>query len=56
MKNLIYNINPPCPKCPYTLGLIHTTVSPCSQCKSGGYRAYERFKKLAAANVEQKRG
>ena len=52
MKNLIYSIKPPCSKCPYTLGLVHTTVSPCPQCKVDGYQAYKRFKKSTASTLE----
>lgn len=33
----------PCDKCPYTLGQVRTTVNPCPQCKTNGYRMYERF-------------
>lgn len=53
MENLIYCIIPPCSKCPYTLGLVRTTVSPCPQCKSDGYRAYEQFKRRTATTGEQ---
>lgn len=35
----------PCPKCPYTLGLIHTVTNPCPECKLNGYSAYEWFRK-----------
>ena len=44
LKKQIWWIRPPCPKCPYTLGLIRTTISPCPQCKADGYQAYKRFK------------
>lgn len=46
MKKLIYQIKPPCPRCPYTLGLVHTFSNPCPQCKANGYRTYEEFRKL----------
>lgn len=45
MKNLLHQIKPPCDKCPYTLGLIQTTVNPCPQCKLNGYQSYEWFLK-----------
>ena len=45
MNNLIYKIKPPCDKCPYKLGLVHTVVNPCPQCKANGYQSYEMFKK-----------
>ena len=45
LKKLIYGINPPCAKCPYKLGLVHTVVNPCPQCKENNYKTYERFKK-----------
>lgn len=44
-KKLIYQIKPPCDKCPYKLGQVRTTVNPCPQCKANGYQSYERFKK-----------
>ena len=43
MKDLLYKVKPPCDKCPYKLGLVHTVVNPCPQCKANGYNAYERF-------------
>ena len=45
MKKLVYQLKPPCPKCPYTLGLVHTLVNPCPQCKANGYQTFERFQK-----------
>jgi len=38
-------INPPCKKCPYKLGMIQTPVNPCPQCKVNDYKSYELFKK-----------
>lgn len=35
----------PCSQCPYTLGLIHTLVNPCPQCKLNGYRSFKWFRK-----------
>lgn len=42
---LIYRVKPPCSKCPYKLGQIRTVTNPCPQCKSNGYKAFERFQK-----------
>lgn len=47
LKSLIYQIIPPCKKCPYKLKQVHTVVNPCPQCKLNGYSAYERFKEQA---------
>lgn len=46
MKNPLKRLLPPCPKCPYKLGLIHTVANPCPQCKLEGYSTYERFRKM----------
>lgn len=53
MKDLAHKIKPPCPKCPYKLGLVHTLVNPCPQCKANGYRMFEQFQRKAQ---EQERG
>ncbi len=45
MKAILYTMKPPCPRCPYKLGLVHTVVNPCPQCKENGYKTYEQFKK-----------
>ena len=42
-EKVIYKIKPPCPKCPYTLGQVHTLKNPCPECKLNGYRMYEIF-------------
>lgn len=52
IKKLIYQIKPPCPECPYTLGLVHTFANPCPQCRSYGYRTFERFKKEVAGRPD----
>lgn len=36
---------PPCPQCPYKLGLVHTVDNPCPQCRKHGYQTFERFSK-----------
>ena len=45
LEKVLYQVKPPCPKCPYKLGQVHTLMNPCPQCKLNGYQAYERFKK-----------
>lgn len=45
IENVVYQIKPPCPKCPYTLRQVHTLTNPCPECKDNGYRTYERFLK-----------
>ena len=59
MRKLLYKIKPPCPKCPYTLGEVHTFTNPCPECKANGYRTYERFLRersgLTEFNNEEKR-
>lgn len=42
---LNYMLKKPCPKCPYTLGFVHTVKNPCPECKANGYQSYEHFKK-----------
>lgn len=41
---VVMNIIPPCPQCPYKLGLIQTLKNPCPQCKLEGYKSYDMFK------------
>ena len=43
LKKLIYYMKPPCSKCLYKLGLVHTVVNPCPQCKENGYSMFEQF-------------
>lgn len=45
IKKLFYLIKPPCPKCPYTLGLVHTAFNPCPGCRANGYQTYEHFQR-----------
>ena len=53
MKDSLYQVKPPCDKCPYKLGLVRTVVNPCPQCKANGYKTYERFtKELSGENVK----
>ena len=56
---LIYRVKPPCPKCPYTLGQVHTLRNPCPECKENGYQMYERFLRersgLTELNREEKK-
>ena len=50
VKQLIHHMNPPCAKCPYKLGLVHTVVNPCPQCKENGYQVFERFQRQMPGN------
>lgn len=45
LKKLIHQVKPPCDKCPYKLGLVHTVTNPCPQCRERGYQMFERFQK-----------
>ena len=44
IAKLLSKRNPPCPSCPYKLGIIRTPVNPCPQCEQNGYKTYEHFK------------
>ncbi len=55
IKKLIYQIEPPCPKCPYTLGLAHTPKNPCLECKLNHYETYEWFQKLLLREQSDKK-
>lgn len=55
MKSLCNKIMPPCSKCPYKLGLVHTVVNSCPQCKENGYQTYDRFTKPGIRAFEQER-
>ena len=43
ITRFLYKLKPPCPKCPYKLGLVKTLRCPCPGCKLSGYRMYEIF-------------
>jgi hypothetical protein len=43
IREIIESVKPPCSKCPYKLGIIHTLRNPCPECKTNGYKAYEMF-------------
>jgi hypothetical protein len=43
ISEIIEAVNPPCSKCPYKQGIIHTLMNPCPECKTNGYKAYEQF-------------
>ena len=53
IKNLVQKINPPCSKCPYKLGLVHTLDNPCPQCKQNGYKMFDRFQQRVAGDELQ---
>lgn len=47
IKQVLHQIKPPCARCPYKLGLVHTVVNPCPQCRENGYQMFENFQKRA---------
>lgn len=51
LKDLARHAKPPCPQCPYTLGLVHTLTNPCPQCRENGYKTYERFIKQRLGEI-----
>lgn len=53
LNNLLYQIKPPCDKCPYKLGLVQTLITPCPQCKANGYQMFERFQKQKLKNQDK---
>lgn len=52
-KELIYRIKPPCPDCPYTLGLVRTFTNPCPTCRENGYQTYEWFKRWLEKRTDE---
>lgn len=48
MKKIAYCIEPPCSKCPYKLGLVHTLISPCPRCRENGFGMFEHFQQRMA--------
>ena len=40
IKAMLYKVKPPCFRCPYKLGLVHTVVNPCPQCKENTNKLY----------------
>ena len=50
IRKMISRLKPPCPKCSYTLGLVHTLVNPCSKCKENGYQMFEQFQRKLPEN------
>lgn len=55
-KKIIHQIIPPCSKCPYTLGQVHTLTNPCPQCKLNGYNMYEQFNEQANGTFKNSNG
>ena len=45
MTDIIQQMNQPCAKCPYKLGLVQTLISPCPQCRENGYQMFDRYQK-----------
>ena len=56
LKKLIHQVNPPCAKCPYKLGLVQTLINPCPQCRENGYQTFERFQKELSADLHKAGG
>lgn len=58
MIKMIYRTKPPCPKCPYTLGTVHTLKNPCPECKTNGYKTYEIFlgERFGGTEIHSKKG
>lgn len=54
LKKIIYKLTPPCEKCPYKLGQVHTVANPCPQCKLNGYNMYEQFKEQAKGTFKNR--
>lgn len=50
VREMISQLKPPCPKCPYTLGVVHTVINPCPKCKENGYQMFERFQRKLPEN------
>jgi len=42
-------VNPPCPKCPYTLGHVRFVENPCPECETDGYSMYDRLVEQAVS-------
>ena len=40
IRKLADKIKPPCPKCPYTLGIVKFVTDPCRMCKLNDYNVY----------------
>lgn len=38
--------SPPCPECPYKLGLVEAFANPCPQCRLDNYKMFKTFKNL----------
>ena len=55
LNKLMQQFKPPCPQCPYKLGLVHTVVNPCPQCRENSYQMFERFKKKLISGERRSR-
>ena len=45
IKSQLHKLIPPCSRCSYKLGLLHTPVNPCPACKLDHYRMFELFQR-----------
>lgn len=55
LNKLIQQFKPPCPQCPYKLGLVYTVVNPCHQCRGNSYQMFERFQKELISDKQGRR-
>lgn len=55
IKRLLYEIQPPCSKCPYKLGLVQALINPCPQCKANGYQTFKRFQRELVADDRKRK-
>lgn len=55
LNKLIQQFKPPCPQCLYKLGLVHTVVNPCPQCRENSYQMFERFQKELISSKQGRR-
>lgn len=45
IKELFCLEKPPCDRCPYRLGLVHTLANPCPQCRENHYGTFDWFRR-----------
>lgn len=55
--NSMNMVKPPCPKCPYALGMIEFIDNPCPVCKLNNYETYNlivegRYKVAPVRNID----
>lgn len=50
LKEWVHRSKPPCPQCPYRLGMVETLKNPCPACKQNGLEMFEVFQRRTTAN------